>query len=110
MRTIALVILVSLAGCTDDEDGGGSQLVVDLALPQSIDLCEDYPSRTIICDGVPVDLGPGSCDDGFAAESTCRLTVSDVRRCYSAIDDADDADLCGGALPDECAELADGSC
>lgn len=77
------------------------------------DLADDFPTRTVTCDGQSLTLGFDSadCDMGLdPVDSTCTATVGDAHACYEAIFDLTDAEICDTNTPEPAACMALDEC
>lgn len=113
MKKLILLAAVSLVGC----GGGGpsdSERLSDLSQSEAQELCEeladDYPERTVTCEGFTLTIGFNKAD--CAADSaeptpaTCTLTVGDARDCADALFGLSDMQICtSDTLPPACAGI-----
>lgn len=105
-----LCLAAFLVGC-----GGGvsdSKKLAELSVSEAKDVClelvDDYPEKTVNCNGTMTTVGftKAECDDEGPAPATCTATVGDIRDCTDAFYSLSDAQICMlETLPAACAPL-----
>lgn len=99
------VLLAALVGCGGVDD---SKKLSELSTDESKDVCDeladDYPEKTVTCDGVMFTIKVNC--DGQVASPNCTATVGDARDCSAALYVQAEACMIDAPLPPACAKLA----
>ena len=108
-RVLALS-LIALAACATPDDAR----LTALSDNQLQRLCDEYPERSVSCDGddgVSFSYG-GDCDTILVSDvpEGCQATAGDWRGCFDTLFEETDESLCDNATPEGCAVLLSADC